>query len=52
MQDTLINRCACENCAGASCTCGCQQAATTQVCGCGSQCQCGERCACGDRENL
>lgn len=38
--------CACNNCPGAACNCGCQQAAGAVSCGCGPQCQCGSQCAC------
>lgn len=35
--------CTCVNCAGATCTCGCQNTESARRAGC----ECGEACACG-----
>jgi hypothetical protein len=39
---------ACESCAGATCTCGCQSAQKDrrQGCRCGEICACGSECTC------
>ena len=50
MEQVQVNQCACQNCAGVSCACGCQDVRAVQACACGAQCQCGERCACGDQK--
>jgi hypothetical protein len=44
MNDEIKNPCGCEQCAGPSCTCGCQTAATQEACTCGPQCDCGDAC--------
>jgi len=40
---TQSNVCECGICAGAQCTCGCQNAAPEPA----ASCQCGEECGCG-----
>ena len=40
--------CTCASCAGATCTCGCQELVNdaTPKCQCGDACTCGADCAC------
>ena len=38
--------CRCQSCAGAACTCGCQQPSDQKACNCGAASKCGPACAC------
>ena len=50
---TNSNMCACGSCAGATCTCGCQDVKTERRadCRCGDVCNCGATCTCGVTRN-
>ncbi|WP_162098632.1 hypothetical protein [Rhodanobacter spathiphylli] len=48
MNTTDTFACRCSDCAGATCACGCQAAATPSVCGCG--CATGQPCRCGEAD--
>jgi hypothetical protein len=48
MNEEIKNACACNPCVGASCGCGCQDAAASQACACGPECRCGDACGCGE----
>ena len=48
MIDENESRCACDNCTGSDCTCGCQEPRAEAACACGPTCACGVDCNCAN----
>ena len=46
MIDENDSRCACDNCTGSDCTCGCQEPSAEATCASGPTCACGVDCKC------
>jgi hypothetical protein len=48
MIDENNTLCACDNCTGSDCNCGCQDSCAEVTCACGPTCACGVGCNCAN----